>query len=125
MLVMLDSTPHGFEPLESISNEWQRHVSRVFITQSLDLLAVSGRCILLGNLVNREVADIDVGRELGLEWSANGSKVVPLDAVEKGVRFDFLGAVLARLPAKAVARIAEHTTDKIVSKCLSYGSLGG
>lgn len=95
MLALYDELiSHSFESLERIPNERQSHVSGVLITQSIDFLAVSSRSILLWDLVDREVADIDVGRQLGFEWSANGAEVVPLDVVEEGMRFDSLSAVL-------------------------------
>lgn len=98
--------PHSLKTLECISNEWQRHVSRVLVPEGIDFLAVHGRGILLGDLVNREVAHIDIGRQLGLEGGTDAAKVVPLDVVEKGMALDFLGAILARFGAEAVTGVA-------------------
>ena len=42
----------------------------------------------------------------------NGAEVVPGDAVEEGVGFDFLGAVVEAGVAEAVGRVAEEAVDE-------------
>lgn len=101
------ATIHALEPFERVSNERKRHISRVFLAQSLSLGAMSGSGVFLGNLINGEIGNVDIGLQVWLERRADGAKLVPIDAFEEGVGFDFLAAVGAGLAAHAVGDVAE------------------
>lgn len=55
---------------------------------SLCLGAVCGAVVFLWDLVDREVADVDVRRQLGLEGCTNFAKLVPDHAAEEWMSFD-------------------------------------
>ncbi len=78
---------------------------------------MSSASVLLWNLVDREIADICVRRELGLERSSNTTKLVPDDALEEWMLFDLRGTIMCTaFSTKPVVGIAKETTRSASSK---------
>ena len=67
----------------------------MLIAERINLRTILLRMVYLIDLLRREVADIDVGREFGLEWRADLTKVVPEDALEESMGFDIRGGAKA------------------------------
>lgn len=109
------SGPHTLESFESIPNKRQRHISRMFIPQRIHSSPFLAACIILRDFINGKVAHINSGLQIGFEWCTDAAELVPGDAAEEGVGFDFLGAILAVMAAKTVADVAEHTKGEVVS----------
>jgi hypothetical protein len=73
--------------------------------------SVHGAIVLLWNLVNREVADVNVGRQFRLERSSNLAKLIPDDATEEWMLLDLRCSVVgSSLLAEAVIGVTEKAT---------------
>lgn len=70
------------------------------------------RCILLVNLINREILRINVTLQLRFKRRADTAETVPGDTSEEGVLFDLVGAADA---AKAVFGVTYQTIISNVS----------
>jgi hypothetical protein len=82
----------------------------------LCLGAVCGAVVLLRNLVDWEVADVDVRRQLGLKWSTNLAKLVPDDASEERMSFDRRSTIVSpAIIAETVFGIAQEADIKLVA----------
>jgi hypothetical protein len=92
------------------------------LRQRIRLRAMHSASVFLRDLIDREVARIHVRGELGLEGGADGSQLVPDDAAEEGVEFDFGRAVdVAAFFAEAVGCVAEEAGWEVLVR----GSLVG
>lgn len=98
---------HALKAFERISNERQRHISRVLLAQSFGLSTVSGCRVFLRDFINREIRNVDVGFQIRLERRTDGAELVPFDTIKEGVSFDLLAAIGAGLAADAVGDVAE------------------
>ena len=59
------------EPLESIPDKRQTKLSLILLPKPLNLRAMSGRVVVLVDLVDGEVGSVDVGFQVGLEGRAD------------------------------------------------------
>ena len=80
----------------------------MLITKRLNLRTLLGASVVLWYFVDRKVADVGIGLELGLEGGLDSSKLIPYYATKEGVGFDFLCAIGAMVAAKTVLNVAEH-----------------
>jgi hypothetical protein len=62
------------EGFVSIADERQTHLSILLAWYCLGLGTVCSAVVLLWNFIDREVADVDVRRQLWFEWSTNLAK---------------------------------------------------
>lgn len=88
----------------------------MLIAQLVHLRALARARVVLRDLVDGEVGDVGAGAEIGLEGCADAAELVPGDATEERVGFDFLGAILAGVAAEAVVDVAEHAVGPLLAK---------
>ena len=81
----------GVEAFVGVADEGQAQLRLLLIGHVLSLSAKSRGVIGLVDLVGREVGDVDVGAESGLERSADAAQLVPDDTAEEAVLFDLVG----------------------------------
>lgn len=74
---------------------------------------MGGACVLLRDLIDREVRHVNIGAQSRLERSTNVSQLVPDDTPEKGMILNLIGAaVLAALVTDAVLGVAQEAGIK-------------
>lgn len=72
-----------------------------------------GAGVFLGNFVNGEVGNVDVGSESWFEWGADAAKLFPDDATEEWVALDLHGtSMLSALLTNAVFRVAKEARER-------------
>lgn len=76
------------ECLIGVSNEWQAHLRILVGRHELGMCSVHGAVVLLWDFIDREVADIDIGRQLRFEWCSDLPQLIPNDASEEWVFLD-------------------------------------
>jgi hypothetical protein len=97
----------GIERFVCVSNEWEAHLSLLLLWHGTGLSTVDSAGIFLRNLVDGEVRNVDVRAELGLEGSANITKLLPHHSPEERVVLDLCGTTeLAAFVADTVLRVA-------------------
>lgn len=100
----------GLETLEGVTKEWQAHL-RVVLALRLAVALLPqkmGGVIGLVNLVDWEVGHIDVGGQLGLKWSADGTKLIKINTTEELVVLD----LLCIDTSKAILGVADKTIEE-------------
>ena len=104
--------PKRIEPLIRIPNKRQTRRILILISRLRSLRPMRSRCILLVNLINREILRINVTLQLRFKRRADTAETVPGDTSEEGVLFDLVGAADA---AKAVFGVTYQTIISNVS----------
>lgn len=84
----------GVEGFVGVSDKWQTHLGILLGQDLLGMCAMHSRIVLLWNLIDGEVADVDVGRQLRLEWCSNLSELIPDDTPEERVFLDLRGSIM-------------------------------
>lgn len=82
------------ESFVSVPNKRQTHLSILLGRQRLGLPLMDSSIVLLWNLVDREIADIDIRREFGLKRSSDPTQLVPDDTLEKRMPLDLGSAIM-------------------------------
>ena len=92
----------------------ERHIQlgHLILGQRRRLSPPLGLGIRQFQLFGVEIPGIEHVLELGFEGGVDGAEVVPGDAVEEGVGFDFLGAIVEAGVAEAVGGVAEEAVDE-------------
>ena len=75
---------------------------------------IRGAMVRLINLIDWEVADIDVRLKAGFEWGSDAAERVPVDAAEEVVGLDLGGAVRAARGTQAVGSRAEQAFVRVM-----------
>jgi hypothetical protein len=78
----------SIEGLVSVADKRQTHLSILLTWYCLGLGTVCSTVILLWDFIDREVADVNVRRQLWLKRSTNFAKLVPDYSSEEGVPLD-------------------------------------
>ena len=104
--------PKRIEPLIRIPNKRQTRRILILISRLRSLRPMRSRCILLVNLINREILRINVTLQLRFKRRADTAETVPSNTSKKGVLFDLVGAADA---AKAVFGVTYQTIISNVS----------
>jgi hypothetical protein len=102
----------GIEALERVANERQAEVGVVSLAGSLCRGAHLGGRIDLRNLVDGEVLRVDGAGKLGLEWSTDLAKTIPIDTAEEWVLFELSGTTHV---AETVLRVANEATKSLAT----------
>lgn len=69
--------------------------------------------VFLGNFVDREVRNVDVGAESGFERSTDGTQLFPDNATEEGVVLDLTcAAVLAAVTSDTVLGVTQEAVER-------------
>lgn len=96
------------EPLEGVADERKAHLGRLLGCLAIAVLDGLGleqsRVVSLVNLIGGEVSGVDVGRQPGLERSADAAQTVKVDSTEECVALDFMSTS----PSESVLGVADH-----------------
>lgn len=97
----------SIETLVSVANEGQAHTG-FLSTHGLVLSTQSSAVVGLWNLIDGEVLCVDCRRKLGLEGSADTTKLIPDHTVEEGMLLDLSATSKA---TEAVVGITDQTVE--------------
>ena len=78
----------SIEGFVGVTNKRQTHLGIMLGRYGLCLPLMSSRIVLLWNFVDGEIADIDIGRQLGFKRSSDPTELVPDDAPEEWMLLD-------------------------------------
>lgn len=76
------------ERLVGVTNEWQAHFRILFRQNLFGMCSMDSTIVLLRDLVDGEVADINVGRQSWFEWCSNLAQLIPDDSTEEWMLLD-------------------------------------
>lgn len=86
----------------------------MFLGHSASLGAEEGTVVFLGNLIDGEVGDINVGSESRLEGGTDSAQLFPYDTTEEGVVFNLGGtAVLSSFLTNTVFWVTKEAVPKL------------
>lgn len=108
----------GIEALEGVTNEGQAEVGVVGLASSFCCSTHLGGRVDLRNLIDGEVLRINGAGKLGLEWSTNLAKTIPVDAAEEGMLLELSSAThvaqtVLRVADQAIELLADDQTNHI------------
>lgn len=112
---------HALEPLERVPNEGQCHVCGLLIVKGLCLSTDYGRIIVLIDIVDGEIGHVSGRVETWLKGSAYRAEAIPVDTMEKGMRFDFDAAAWTALGAETVLNVAKHAIRGLSARDMIEG----
>lgn len=100
--------------LVSVADEGEGHLSLLFLGHGASLGAEEGAVIFLGNLIDGEVGDVNVGSEPRFEGGADSAQLLPYNATEEGMIFNLSGTtVLASFLTNAVFRVTKEAISSL------------
>ena len=76
------------EGLVGVPNEWQTHLCILLCRHLFGLCSMHGTVVLLWDLIDREVANINVGRKFRLKRGPDLPKLLPNHAAEEWMLLD-------------------------------------
>lgn len=82
------------EGLVGVADKGEGHLGLLFLGHGTSLGAKEGTVVFLGNLIDGEVGDIDVGSESRLEGGTDSAQLFPYNTTEEGVVFDLRGTAM-------------------------------